>query len=163
MRIQLRKLSDPRHRLEITRADGSHDSVELDSKSFVVHDFLHYAIETEAGLKQSFWGQLAAGTTFAELAQIAEDRPVEMMVHMLDTEDAVTEAVVGVMTGAIQNNTSPEAIIAGLQNLFEAEGRGVPSWLTPAFIERILEHMRRLLGQWRSIHYGKNMELVFDY
>jgi hypothetical protein len=161
MKIQLTKNSDLRHHLEIVRDDGSRDGTDLESKAFVVHDFLHYAIETEAGLRSSFWGQLRAGRTFAEMAEIAVATPVEMMVQNLGNEDAVTEAVVGVLTGALQNDTPSEMVLWSMRNLFNAQKREVPAWLTPDAIAMVKEKMRQLLGEWRSLPYGKVMELEF--
>jgi hypothetical protein len=67
MQIRLRKISDLRHRLEIIRNDGSRDAVELASRSFLIHDFLHYAVESRAGLTASFWGMLASGKSFKDV------------------------------------------------------------------------------------------------
>ena len=162
MRIQLTKLSDLRHRLEITRSDGSQDSVDLESKTFIVHDFLHYAIESTAGLTQSFWGQLSRGKTFDDMAQMGRDNPVEQMVQHITTEDAETEAVVGIMTGIVQTNSSAESAIAGIDNLFSAQNRALPEWLTSEFITTIKEKMRRLLGEWKALPYNETMEIQFD-
>src|SRR5262245_55512110 len=109
MRILLRKISDATHRLEIVRDDGSRDAVELASRSFLIHDFLHYAVETEAGLSASFWGMLAAGKTLTEVHESmakAADRDA-----LMRSEAAVTEAVVGALTGVVQERADAEAAI----------------------------------------------------
>lgn len=56
-------------------ADGSlllvvertHESAELETKSVVPHDFIHYALESIAGLRSSVWGLVARGYSFVEL------------------------------------------------------------------------------------------------
>lgn len=49
MRIAFTKLTQDRHRLEIRREDGSTESVELETRSYLLHDLGHYAVEAEAG------------------------------------------------------------------------------------------------------------------
>ena len=48
MRIGFRKLTDERHELAIVRDGGAREAVECETKSLLVHDFLHYAVELEA-------------------------------------------------------------------------------------------------------------------
>src|SRR3954454_19930968 len=48
MRIVFRKLSDERHTLEIVREDGRREEVDCETRSLLVHDLLHLAVESEA-------------------------------------------------------------------------------------------------------------------
>lgn len=157
MRIALKKVSDDTHRLALIRDDGRLDSVELASRSFLWHDFLHYAVETNAGLRQSFWGLLASGTTLAELHDAMGDAGRAGAAG----EAMITEAVVGVMTNVVRQDIPAGAAIGGLGRLFEAQGRDVPIWFTADFVERVREHMRRLMGEWRALPFGREMQLAF--
>jgi hypothetical protein len=165
MQIRLRKISDLRHRLEIVRTDGSRDAVELATRSFLIHDFLHYAVETRAGLEASFWGMLASGKSFRDVHEsFAMVRPADRAA-LLRSEAAVTEAVVGALTGVVQERdqkrADAEAAIAGLARLFEAQERALPAWLTAAFVDGVYEHMRRLRGEWRAVPFGGDMVIEF--
>jgi len=161
MQIALRKISDLRHRLEITRSDGSRDAVELVSRSFLIHDFLHYAVESRAGLKATLWGMLASGKSFKDVHEsFAVVCPAERDA-LLQSEAAITEAVVGALTGVVQERADAEAAIAGLTRLFEAQERALPAWLTAAFVDGVREHMRRLRGQWRAVPFGSDMAIEF--
>jgi hypothetical protein len=165
MQIRLRKISDLRHRLENIRNDGSRDAVELTSRSFLIHDFLHYAVETRAGLEASFWGMLASGSSFKDVHEsFAMVRPTDRAA-LLQSEAAVAEAVVGALTGVVQERAQDpvgaEAAIAGLTRLFEAQERAMPAWLTVAFVDGVREHMRRLRGQWRAVPFGGEMAIEF--
>ena len=51
MKISFTKLSDERHRVAVTRDDGSTDSVEPDTRSFLRHVLSHFAVEVEPGLQ----------------------------------------------------------------------------------------------------------------
>jgi hypothetical protein len=161
MQIALRKISDLRHRLEITRDDGSRDAVELASRSFLIHDFLHYAVESRAGLKASFWGMLASGRSFKDVHEsFAMVRPAEHL-ELLRGEAATTEAIVGALTSLAHERADADAAIAGLTRLFQAQERALPHWLTLAFVEGVREHMRRLRGQWRAVPFGGEMVIEF--
>jgi hypothetical protein len=70
MRVLLTKISDARHRLDVVRDDGSVAGAELDSRSFLVHDLAHFAVEKEAGLGLGFWGALAAGGPLGEVPPV---------------------------------------------------------------------------------------------
>ena len=54
MRILFHKLSDDRHRLAIERTPGAREEVECETRSYLVHDLLHYAVESEAGCGATF-------------------------------------------------------------------------------------------------------------
>jgi hypothetical protein len=79
MQVRLSKLSDSKHRLEIIRADGSRDAVELASRSFLLHDFLHFAVETRAGLAASFSGIQFRGELIISCA--ACGKQIRLSVH----------------------------------------------------------------------------------
>jgi hypothetical protein len=174
MQITLRKISDLRHRLEIIRNDGSRDTVELASRSFLVHDFLHYAVETGARLEASFWGMLASGKSFKDVHESFAMVCPSDRATLLQSEAAATEAVVGALTGVVQERTqerakertheraSGEAAIAGLTRLFEAQERVLPAWLTVEFVDGVRERMRRLRGEWRAVPFGGEMTIEFD-
>jgi hypothetical protein len=162
MQIRLRKVSDLRHRLEIIRDDGSRDAVELASRSFLIHDFLHYAVETRAGLTASFWGMLASGRSFKDVHESsAMVRPAERL-ELLQGEAATTEAIVGALTSVAHERAAAEVAIAGLARLFEAQERTLPHWLTIEFADGVREHMRRLRGEWRAVPFGGDMVIRFD-
>jgi hypothetical protein len=67
MRIRLRKLSEERHELAISRDGASWETAECETRSYLTHDLLHYAVEAEAGVQSGFWGRLASGATLAEM------------------------------------------------------------------------------------------------
>jgi len=162
MQIRLRKISDLRHRLDIVRDDGSRDAVELTSRSFLIHDFLHYTVEMCAGLKASFWGMLASGKSFKDVHEsFAMVGPADRAA-CLQSEAAVTEAIVGALTGVVQDRADAKAAIAGITRLFEAQDRTLPAWLTVTFVEGVREQMQRLRGEWRAVPFGGEMAIEFD-
>jgi hypothetical protein len=153
VQIQLRKISDERHALGIARAGGAFDEVECETRSTLVHDLLHYAVESEADLTTGFWGNLAAGLTLAEM----NDR-TRAPLGAAATEMAAIEQIVGALSGAVKGRSAAE-MVAGMRRFAEALGATMPTWLTESFIEAVQERMRQLLGRWRATAYGATMSL----
>ena len=154
MRILLTRTSDDRHDLEVVRDDGSRDGVKgLESKSVLMHDLLHLAVESEAHLTTGFWGNLAGGTTLAQL----NDRTGAAM--MAETgELGLIEQIVGAMSGAVKGRSAAE-MMESFRNFALAQGTPLPDWLTQEFISRVQERMRKLIGHWNATPYGGVMEV----
>lgn len=158
MTLSLQKIS-PTHHLFEYETKGKRVSLELETKTYLFHDLLHFAVESEAGLKNSFYGLLTQGENYNELSM----RPrMEGAAPVPQTEAATTEVIVGIMTGAVQDNANPQEALAAAGNLFGAYGLPVPSYLTEAFILRVKERLRELLGHWRGTPFGQAMELEFS-
>src|SRR5436309_394854 len=107
MNIRLRKISDERHVLEIVRDDGRQEEVDCETRSYLVHDLLHYAVEGEARLEAGFWGNLQRGKTLADM----NDRTGRAM-EGSGPEMAVIERLVGSLSGAVKGRTAVEMVAA---------------------------------------------------
>ena len=58
-------------RIALTRADGSRAETTFPKKGPVPHDAVHLFVERALGLRQGFWGMVAAGRHPEELAALA--------------------------------------------------------------------------------------------
>ena len=67
MRVSFVKQSDEQHALEVVREDGRREHVVCETRSYFLHDLLHFAVESEGALTGGFWGRLAQGMTLAEM------------------------------------------------------------------------------------------------
>ena len=146
VRLLFTKLSDARHRLEVRRADGSAESFEFETRSVLLHDLVHYAVEGQAGFDDAFWGRLAAGATLAELADGGFPDGA--------TQLGAAESLVGQMQALFKGHLPREAYVA------RAAAR-YPEIVDGAFVDGVLERLRRLTGHWGSTAYGASMELVW--
>jgi hypothetical protein len=151
--LRFTRLSPTHHRLEILRSNGPSESADLETKSFLFHDLLHFAVETEARLANSFFGSLAAGKSYAELG--ANDAP-------LAGELLTTERIVGPLTSLVQGRTDVASFRAGFANMYEALGEPVPAFVTEAFVAAVAARYRALAGQWKATPFGQAMELKFQ-
>ena len=155
MQIRLTRLTNDRHRFEVVRDDGTRDARELETRSALLHDLVHYAVETEAGLKASFYGLLASGKTYEALTAEPSKDPETMQ----------TEAVVGRIQGVAKNDSwadiDPEALAQSLIAGFRSVGHEPPAWLSGDLIVRIRERFRRVQGRWRATSFHQTLVLEF--
>jgi hypothetical protein len=155
MLIRFTRLTNERHRLELIRADGTREARDLETRSVLLHDLVHYAVEAEAGLKASFYGRLASGTSYEAL----------LLEPSTDAEAMQTESVVGRIQGIAKNNSwssvdsarLAESIAAG----FRSVGQEPPRWLTGDLLVRVRERLRRVQGQWRATPFHQTLALQF--
>jgi hypothetical protein len=154
LRIAITKLSPTRHRTSIVRADGTTDAIELETRSLLFHDFVHLAVETEAALRDGFFGRLSRGESFADLAVPMEDptRGDSLM---------EIERVVGPLQAACRRELPPEAFHATLRAYLTAVAAPIPPWLSADLLRRSMAAVRRLDGEWRKLPIGATMELRF--
>ena len=154
MRILLTKISDQRHTLELVRADGSRETVDLVTREALFHDLLHFAVESSLPTQGGFWGTLASGKTMPDL----NDRTGESVKANADTLYRV-EGIVGVTSSVVE--LPVEQAFAKLLWFSESQGQALPEWCTESFVASVCEKMRRLQGQWKATPYGESMELVW--
>lgn len=151
MIIELKKLTNDAHLLRCTRKDGSVEEAELETKSLLVHDLTHLAYETEAGLKKSFWGSVAAGKSFAELRD--DNAP--------EGELMQTEMTVGPLQGIVQGRASVEGFVPQVKQYQASVGVTPAAFLNEEFIARVVERFKKLYGEWKSTPFGETMRI--DY
>jgi hypothetical protein len=148
MRISLRRLSDERHRLDIVREDGSRDGAELETRSLLLHDLVHYAVEAEAPLAEGFWGLLAGGTSLADLADRARPGP-------LSADQVLAERLVGPLQSLMQGRLSEprwRQATATMTLPFAVDG---------SFPARVRARLRALTGAWQATPWGGRLVLVW--
>jgi hypothetical protein len=152
--LRFTRTSRTHHSFEYCRADGSGETIEIETHSFLFHDLLHYAVEGEAGLRGSFYGILYKIGGYEELTVGGG--------AALGGEIAITERVVGALTGALQDNElDADAFVARVNEHLDLFEERAPRWLTPAFIAAVRERMRQLTGRWEATPFGETLELAF--
>ena len=158
MQITLEKRKDGSVVLRLTRSDGTSDWQKQQGPNaafFPLHDLTHYAVETELGIGDAFYGLVAAGWTIAETGE--GKRPgmpanalfVENVVGTLDTERASGSR----WTAAEFNENTARFATQG--------GRPVPRLLTDDELARIRKRRAELFEAWRSLASGASLELQF--
>lgn len=146
--VRFTRLSPTQHRFEAIRADGTRETRELETRSFLLHDLVHFALESEAGLKEGFYGMLARGADYDTPAAGAPAMQIE--------------SVVGPLQGATKGEVDADAFVARFVSVQASIGAQAPAWLTADLIRRALERLRQLQGRWRATPFGQAMELRFE-
>jgi hypothetical protein len=154
MRIRLTRLSSTHHALEILRDSGASERVELETRSYLLHDFLHYAAESAANLQCGVFGTLASGKTLADL----NDRTGHSL-GMLGAELQTIELITGVLHSIAKQRASAQDTLAAITALLDAQGKPRPDWLCSEFIKKVSDRLRALEGHWRATPLGEAMEL----
>jgi hypothetical protein len=144
LEVEIAKLSNERHLLRVRRADSSAEEVELETRSYLLHDLVHWAIEAESSIDDGFWGLLAQGVTLEALA----DRT---MTEPLSPGLALAERLVGPFQ-AVHN----ERLAA---SRYVEQARGVAPFVDEAWVERVSERLRRLTGAWRAVTFSQALAL----
>jgi hypothetical protein len=146
--VRLTRLNPTHHCFEAVRTDGSREVRELETRSCLMHDLVHFALESEAKLECGFYGALARAVAYDAQSASGEAMQVENVVASLQT--------------AIKGEVDPAAFVARLRTARASMGETTPEWLTEALIVRVLERLRQLNGRWRATPFGETMELRFD-
>ncbi len=152
--IRFTRTSPTRHRVEFLRGDGTREEVDLETRSLLLHDLVHFAVETEARIHDGFFGRIARGVRAADLAHPEQ-------VPGRDDELMTTERVVGPLQTAWRQGADPDAFTARLREYLESIDAPVPTWLDPDLVRRSMAAITRLEGQWRATPFGAAMELAF--
>lgn len=144
MIIRFTRLNPTHHRFEIVRGDGSREARELETRSMLTHDLVHFALESEGGLTHGFYGALARGASY-------------------ETEAAFeVEYVVGPLQGALRGDPDPALFVERFRAVQPDVGSRAPDWLTADLIASAIARFRQIEGQWRATPFGQTMELRFE-
>lgn len=153
MQIVLHKLSNERHALELIRDSGARELVECETRSYLMHDLLHYAVELEGGIDSGFWGRLEQGKTLQHM----NDRTGRELAGEMPELMAI-ERVVGGLSAVTKGRPASE-IVRGLCEYARALNETPPAWLSEALVVRVQARMQGLIGQWKATRYGEAMTL----
>jgi hypothetical protein len=159
MRVLLMKRTDGSSVLKCIRADGSETWQKQQgthAQFFPLHDLTHFAVETELGIDQGFFGVIASGWAIEATGQrgVAATLPadalfVETVVGTLDTERAS-----GTRWSAEEFN---ESLALKARN----DGRPAPRALTHEELLRVRKRRAELFSQWHELAPGGTLELRF--
>lgn len=144
MKILLRRLDNDRHRLVVERADGSRLERELETRSVLLHDLVHLAVEAQADLTDGFWGMLADGADFDELMAGA---------GAPNGETTLAESLVGPMQSVWNGHLDPDGYVELVRHRAPFVDR--------AFVDAVLDRIRRLWGQWKATPFHETMTLTW--
>lgn len=139
MRIVFAKISDERHSVTVTRADGTSERVEVDTRGYLRHDLAHFAIELELPIRKGFWGCVASGASLAGEGVAGRDAQL-------------AESLAGPIQTLFRVDADRAAYVELLASVAAASG-------SPDLPTRVHERIRQLRGRWKATPYGGEMTL----
>lgn len=156
LQIFITQISPTHHRFEYKRKDGTGESSEIETKSFLIHDFVHFVLETQAEIQNGFYGLLDQGYSYNELS-VSPDAD-------LPTKEALNvERIVGPLSSFLEKTDTQniDSFLSIINNMFDSYEEPVPEWLTKEILSKTITHYKQLKGEWRSLSFGKTLELEF--
>ena len=159
MKIQFTKRNDGRVVLKCVRDDGSTTWQRQDDEYaafFPLHDLTHYAVETQLGFTQGFYGLLAEGWNIEETTGKTARGPLPH--EALEVEYFVSafsaERAGGNITSAGEFNQHAIAFATAKQ-------RPKPRQLSDEDLARVRSCFEELAMRWRALPGGETLELPF--
>lgn len=151
--LRFTRLSDDRHRFEYRRADGTGEAIEMESEGLLLRDLARYAVESEAGLRGSFYGILAKIGGYEELCVAGG--------AALGGEIAITEAIVEtlMLTGADEAFDAAD-FCERVEAALAFHDARLPRWLTDAFASAAFQRLVELANDWRAMTPGGTIEVA---
>jgi hypothetical protein len=159
--IEFTKAADRRTVLKCIREDGSvtwQRNENQQARFFPVHDLLHYAIETELGFSQGFFGLVASGWKIEETTGKSSR-------GSLPDETLEVEHLVSSFTAEWNSDTNWTAADFNEQNTTLARNRGWPvrRILTDDDLARVRSRCQELFARWRDLPVGETLRLEFPH
>jgi len=159
MRVQITKKKDGDSVLKCIRDDGTETWQKNTGRTaafFPLHDLTHYAVETELGIRDAFFGVVADGWSIDETGQrgVATRLPpaalyVESVVGTLDAERA-----------SMARWTADE-FNENIARHWAKSGKTPPRRLTDDELARIRKRRAELFEAWHELPDGGTLDLEF--
>ena len=143
--------------LTLVREDGS-TTWQHSSNFFVGHDLTHFAVESELGFSEAFFGLIASGWSIEEFA---DKVPGSNKTRPLPEQALQAEVLVGLLDlQRAQGGFSDGELLGQYSELCASRGLPCPIAAEPV-IEGIRNTRDALLSRWAMLDPGQVMELQF--
>lgn len=156
MQIRLKKGRDGPDSLACVRDDGTTTWRRI-QRGLALHDLAHYAVETEIGIENGFYGLVAGGWSFEAFAE-AEERariPPEALWVELVVNQLLTEAASGELY-------DEDLFHENVSRAGEKMGLAKPRRLEADELARVRGRIVSLVARWRALEPGDTLELSFS-
>ena len=121
-----------------------------------LHDLIHYVVETELGLENSFYSLVARGHDISDFNVPGASKALN-----LPDEAGQTEFIVGLLQTELASGARFDDFVVEVRNACSVAGAPPPESITPSDVERIRTVMHQLLDDWANTTPGGFMGLIF--
>ena len=158
MRVELVRRADGRTTLRCTRADGSvtwQTQRTGHAAFFTLHDLTHYAVETELGFREGFFGLVARGWEIDDTTGKGRRGP-------LPPEALVVEQLVGALDRERTSSTPWAAAEFNALLADTADSEAPAPTVSDQDLARIRAKVAELAERWMALGAGETLVLRFD-
>jgi len=160
MKIRFKKGKKGTDVLECVREDGTVTWSHV-RPGMMVHELLHYAVETELGFKNAFYGILAKGYGIEEFESDRSKRPTALMPKNLPKEAHWAEIIVGLFQTQLSDRQKIESFREMIEQACTMRGLAPPDALTEENYEKVWQTFQILYKKWKHLEWGE--DLVVDF
>lgn len=146
MKISFKKINLSTHQLSVSENDNMMLQASLDSFTYLLHDIVHFCVESELKIKDGFWGLISQGYHPHQLSGKENE-----LTHTL----RLTEHIVGPVQ-SIFNGHMPAGLF---QETMEQIGFSCDY---SHFLEEVLFRIEHIINEWKFLPIGEVLELEFN-
>ncbi len=157
MKIRFQKGKEGKATIVWMRDAGTREVFRA-SAFFVSHDLTHYAVETNLGLKNAFYGLMAQGW---EIEDFGRKDPITNKTLPLPLEAGIAEAIVGLIQLEQGGRLTPKDTATIIEEE-RAKGGYADIPLTEASLNTIRETANNLIAQWEALEADSFFDLDFE-
>lgn len=145
MKIELKKITNYQCEYTLAMDDQSLERITLETKTYLVHDICHFAVEKNLGYKNGFWGMLSQGYTFSEL--FAKDNPQTEELRFI-------EQIVGPVQSVYLGHIPKQDFGQYITHLDFS--------ITDNVIDNCLIDIKAIIKKWEQLAVGEQLILQFN-
>lgn len=168
MRLRLKRLDERRYETEITRSDGVAYLVKgVGHMGVIPHDLAHFVVEQGLGIRQGFWGSVAAGAVFGSQTYLGGRRrpqAAQRSKAILKANQKVlteTEILVGLFNDAFTDGLGKGSreLRSRLRRYTWTPPGQQPRDITDAQITAVCAGWEAMHQSWNALEIGATLEL----
>ena len=145
MEIEIKKTTNYQCEYTVTREDKSVEIITLETKTYLVHDICHYAVEKNLKYSKGFWGMLSKGHSFNEL--FGKDNP-------MTTELRFIEQIVGPVQSSYLGYIPKQD--------FEQFVKHLNFTMPESVLNSCLTEIESILKNWTQLSTGQQLRLKWE-
>ncbi|WP_417236967.1 hypothetical protein [Bizionia paragorgiae] len=146
MKIEIKKNSHYQCEYTIHRNNGSVEVISLETKTYLLHDICHFAVERNLKYANGFWGMLSQGYTFEEL--FGKNNPKTEELRFIEQ-----------IVGPVQSVISGHIPIADFEKSIEHLHFKFPG----DTFNCILVEIKNIIVIWEGLKIGQNLKLIWPF
>ncbi|WP_025764538.1 hypothetical protein [Dyadobacter tibetensis] len=140
MKIEIKKKTQFQSEYTITRKDKSIELINLETKTYFLHDICHFVVEKNLQYSKGFWGMLSQGHSFKEL--FGKDNPQTNELRFIEQ---IVGPVQSVYWGHIPKQNFDEYI------------RHLDFIMTENILNSCLDEINSIMENWRQLSVGEQL------